>query len=90
MLMKTSASGIIIGETLAGNEIRVHRTKHDVNGNLTYLVSYFPRNRKISIQHAAACHRRLPITLDEFSQDTPTSKDIAEDVVDYINRYIIK
>jgi len=88
--MKISTSCIVIGETLAGDEIGVHRAKHDVNGNWTYLVSYFPRKRKISIQHAASCQRRLPISLDEFAQDTPTSKDIAEDVVDYINRYIIK
>ena len=88
--MKTSKDGIVIGKTLAGFEIRVHRTKHDVNGNWTYLLSYFPRNRKIAIQHGASCHRRLPINLDEFVENTPTSKDIAEDVVDYINRYVIR
>jgi len=34
--MKTSKDGIVIGETLAGNEIRVHSAKHDVNGNWCY------------------------------------------------------
>jgi len=51
---------------------------------------YLPRKRKISIQHGASCHRRLPINLDEFIENTPTSKDIAEDVVDYINQYVIR
>lgn len=88
--MKTSKDGIFLGETSEGNAIRVHRAKHDVNGNWTYLVSYFPRNRKIAIQHGASCHRRLPVNLDEFVEDTPTSKDIAEDVVSYINNYLIK
>jgi len=88
--MKTSKDGIVIGETLAGNEIRVHSAKHDVNGNWCYQVMYLPRKRKISIQHGASCHRRLPINLDEFIENTPTSKDIAEDVVDYINQYVIR
>jgi len=89
--MKTSKDGIVIGQTLAGADITVHRGKHDINGNWTYQVFYAPRKRKISIQHAAACTRRLPISdLSEFVNLDYAAKEVAEDVVAYINTYVIK
>ena len=89
--MKNCKDGIIIGKTTNGFEIRVHGVKHDVNGNWVYLLSYFPKNRKISIQHGACCNRRLPIgDLREFvigEYRSESAMEVAVDIVSYVNTY---